>query len=204
MAGIRLQNEGLGVVSVAKYRSCCQSPRQGSEDLSVVGASKPGYVSCLLFGVLGPFAHQVMERPGNPGKPADEPPVITGKAKKAAQLCCRCWCWPVRYTLYLSRLAAHSICLDRVAKIGDFTPQELALAGFLFQTGLCHIAAGVVSGAPCVRRMSWNRQGGRRGKRAETERQSLTWLPASDAGRWQGLTPGPSASLCIHTSRRVS
>ena len=92
MTGIRLQNEGLGVVSVAKYRSCCHSLLQGVEGLLVLGTPKPGYVSCLLLGALGSFAHQVMERPGNPGKPADEPPVITGKVKKAAQLCCRCWC----------------------------------------------------------------------------------------------------------------
>ena len=191
MAGIRLQDEGLGVVSVAKYWSCCHSPLQGFEGLLVLGTSKPGYVSCLLLGVFGSFAHQVMEQPGNPGKPADEPPVITGKAKKAAQLCCR-WCWPVLHTLHLARLAAHSISRDRVAKIGDFTPQELALAGFQFQTCLSP-AAGVVPGAPCVHRTSWSRQGCR-GRQAETGRQILTWLPASDAGRWQGLTPGPSAS----------
>ncbi len=97
----------------------------------------PGYISCFLLGVLGPFAHQVMERPGNAGKPADEPLVINGRAKKAAQLCCR-WCWPVLHTLHLARLAAHFISRDRVAKISDFTPQELALAGFQFQTCLCH------------------------------------------------------------------
>ena len=72
--------------------TCCHSPLQGVEGLLVLGTPKPGYVSCLLLGVLGPFAHQVMERPGNPGKPADEPPLITGKAKKAAHLSCRCWC----------------------------------------------------------------------------------------------------------------
>ena len=131
--GIRLQNEGLG--QVAKYRRCCQSPLQGLEGLLVLGTPKPGYISCLLLGALGSVAHQIMERPGNPGKPADEPPVITSKAK---QLCCRRWCWPVLHTLHLARLAAHSISRDCVAKTGDFTPQELALAGFQFQTCLCH------------------------------------------------------------------
>ena len=44
----------------------------------------------------------------------------------------------VNHALYLARLAAQSISQDRVAKMGDFAPQELALAGFQFQTCLCH------------------------------------------------------------------
>ena len=104
----------------------------------MLGTPKPEYISCLLLGALGSVAHQVMEQRSSPGKPADEPLVITCKAKKAVQLCCWWWCWPVLYTLHHARLAAYSISRDRVARIGDFTPQELALAGFQFETCLCH------------------------------------------------------------------
>ena len=70
----------------------------------------------------------------------------------------------VTHALYLARLAGHSISRDRVAKICDFkicdfkicdfkicdfATQELALAGFQFQTCLCHPLPESFQGSRC-------------------------------------------------------
>ena len=119
MAGVCLEDEGLGELSKPQDRSCSQGCLQLFKRLLVLLVPQLGDVGPFLLVTCVALGDQVMEGTSNLREALDEASVVAGEAQKAAQSSSGRRHRPVLHSFHLPGLAADALSGDGVPQVVD-------------------------------------------------------------------------------------